>query len=53
MIIMAEEQDEAAGAQFGEAALPSETGEQDDEFADEEFEGEEADDEAEGSVEVD
>jgi len=53
IIIMADENDEIAGAQFGEAMPLSETGEQDDAFADEELEGEEVGDEAEGSGEVD
>lgn len=50
---MADENDEIAVAQFGEATPPSETGEQDDAFADEELDGEEVGDEAEGSGEVD
>ena len=45
---MADEQDEATGAQFGEATPPPETGEEDEEFADGEFDDEEAEGGAEG-----
>lgn len=50
---MAEEHEGTTGAQFGEAPPLSETNERDDAIADEDFEGEEADDEAEGSFEID
>jgi hypothetical protein len=48
MNIVADEQNGTTGAQFGEAMPPLETDEQGDVFADEELDGEETDDEAEG-----